>query len=461
MHALWKLQLPSSVKTVRYGFDCPYHGKDCCDPEGGVCKRRLDAMQMHMQKAFDSCRDAFLAMQKDSKWTKTGSRRPLTTSPLGLFIEHRAAVWVEHSILATVRAEVPRLAPLPGIKSSIYGLRWSPHSTSIRTSRYICLCASCVQLGAPRPLCLYPGMSHERVVSFRILNPKGYKTITIKRMQAFLSIRAPTTARSGSKAVLVGRIVPLLAWDAGEREALGSDARKLLDAVTAKIVQFETLQQSVREQAEAAALEAGRQMKQAELLVQQAREQMQQIQSAPNEEAVLALQMTVVRLQMAKNANEQPAAHADRKAQTAAKRSAPSSSSLSSSPAASSPPSIPAALAKRALALSASDPASAAKAVIDSLEADARLSVYFKDAGWCSCFLLKKAGSDTGFLSVLWDCETDGCDANSASAARCADARCTHGGDGQDGREVGRLKKASVIRDFQAGEVRLLAEDAE
>ena len=102
-----------------------YHGKDACDPEGGVCKRRLDAMQMQMQKAFDSCLAAFDAMKNDKAWTRTESTRPCTLSPLGLFIESRTAVWVPRDVLEAQRKAVPRLAVLKGIHS-VYGLRWSP-----------------------------------------------------------------------------------------------------------------------------------------------------------------------------------------------------------------------------------------------------------------------------------------------------------------------------------------------
>ena len=96
MYELFRLQLPPSVRRVWYGFDCPYHGKDCCDPEGGVCKRRLDSLQMKKQKAFDSCREAFRAMEDNAEWKRDGAIRPKTTSPLGVFIERRHAIWVDH-----------------------------------------------------------------------------------------------------------------------------------------------------------------------------------------------------------------------------------------------------------------------------------------------------------------------------------------------------------------------------
>jgi len=423
-------------------------------------------MQMMMQKAFDSCRDAFTAMKTDPKWTKEGAKRPLTTSPLGLFIEHRTPVWVEKAALTALRAEMPRLAPLPGIKSSIYGLRWVPSSSTITTARFSCLCSSCVQV-APRPQCVYAGMSQEKSMSFRVIASRGPKSVTIKQLKAFLAIRAPQMKKSGSKAELVARVAPLLSWLAGEREAVAGDEQKLTEAVSIKIVEFEAIQQEARDQKEMAILAAGRQMRHAEELVEQAKEQMQKLQQSGGDDAVLALQMTVMQLHLVKAQHLEKSEDGKKEGKAdgkAVKRPAssppPAPAFLSSSSASLAKPSSSAAsgpgtsgFAKRpAVTVGAAD---AAKAAISLLSEHSRLSVYYADEGWLSGFVVKNSPSDSGMILVVWDCDVSGCPANAASRFDCSSSCCTHGDAGADGRERTRLKKSTLVVNYQAGEVRL------
>ena len=275
MYELWKLDLPSSVTRVWYGFDCPYHGKDCCDPEGGVCKRRLDALQMKMQRAFESCRAAFAAMQRSSEWTLITAARPRTTSPLGVFIERRSAVWVEHEQIEQLRAAAPRLRPLRGIRGSVYGLRWVPGVNQIFLSRFLCLCVGCHTSATP---CAFPKLCQWRQYSFHLLPARSdIKVLTVKQLKAFLAIHAPHLPQTGRKPALVTRVATLLTWGDGEREAC-TDSVKLTVAVTKKVLVIEAALKSRREQKEKEALEAARQHNEAQELASKAKDLVETLQ---------------------------------------------------------------------------------------------------------------------------------------------------------------------------------------
>ena len=110
----------------------------CCR---GVCKRKLDALQMAKGMAFASQLAAYEALSQDAGWTRTAARRPASTSSLGLFIERRTAIWIRRAELETARSKVPRLAPLKGIHST-FGLRWTPGQGTVATAPFLCIRSS-------------------------------------------------------------------------------------------------------------------------------------------------------------------------------------------------------------------------------------------------------------------------------------------------------------------------------
>ena len=168
----------------------------------GVCKRKLDAFQMKMQKAFASCLAAFEKISKDSGWQRLESQRPASLSPLGLFIERREAVWIERSALATVRENLPRLAVLKGVHST-YGFSWTPGAPDVAMSRFLCHCAECVDPDSRR-VCRYAAMTRATNRRFRVLPPRSdIKLITVPRLKAFLAIKAPHLPKSGLKPALM------------------------------------------------------------------------------------------------------------------------------------------------------------------------------------------------------------------------------------------------------------------
>jgi len=452
MHALWSLSLPVSVKVVRYGFDCPYHGKDCCDPEGGVCKRYLDALQMKMQKAFDSCIAAFQEMNNHPHWKKEGASRPKTTSRLGLFIESRSAVWVDPEQLRSFRQKIPRLAPLPGIKSSVYGLTWTPGAKFISVFPLLCLCPGCLSESTPRPPCLYPKLVTPTQHSFRVQQAKGFKPVTLPRLKAFLSVKAPRVSRSGAKPALLIAAANVLIWAQGEREACTTDAA-LLKAVTDKIVAIENADQQVREAKEAQALEAARQLHHAQELCALAQAQMRDA-SAPgaSPEKVLDLQQTIIQLdQIRSSSSPQPLPVLPSSPPIPTSSAASSAVSSSSSSALGPAPAV-----KRKKAQDKSQqhkrvlltltPAAVAEAVVQALSAGDIISVMYDDAGW---LFGRVSRVEAKSIYITWPCAEPSCPTQSASGV------CTHGEDDSDGRDVSRFLKTKVVKDLQKGEVRV------
>ena len=75
---------------------------------------------------------------------------------MGVFVERRDAVWVSTKALQQERAVMPRLSALSGIRSWVYGVRFSPGpSTTLRLSHFPCFCQGCKCKAA----CDYPGLA--------------------------------------------------------------------------------------------------------------------------------------------------------------------------------------------------------------------------------------------------------------------------------------------------------------
>ena len=426
MHALWSMSLPASVKVVRYGFDCPYHGKDCCDPEGGVCKRYLDALQMKMQRAFDSCIAAFHEMNNHPHWKKEGATRPKTTSRLGLFIESRYAVWVDPEKLRMFRHNILRLAPLPGIKSSIYGLVWTPGAKIISAFPLLCLCPGCLSLITPRPPCLYPKLVTPTEHSFRVQQAKGFKPVTLPRLKAFLAVKAPRVSRSGGKPQLLLAAANVLTWAQGEREACTTDV-SLLKAVTDKIVAIEIADQQVRETKDAQALEATRQLHHAQQICAQVQAQMRDASVSGANPLDLSVSQSPLPISSASNASV---------------RSLSSSSSASAikRKQGQQQPQQP----KRIIL--EPKPAAMAETVVGALSAGDAICVLYDDAGWLSGVVSRVENKS---IYITWPCDEPTCPSHSAAGI------CTHGEDDGDGREVTRFLKTKLVKDLQKGEIRV------
>ena len=415
----------------------------CCR---GVCKRKLDALQMELGMAFASQYAAFEALAKDVGWTRVAARRPASTSALGLFIEARSAVWIPRSNLETARAQVPRLAPLKGIHAT-FGLRWTPGQAAVTTARFLCLCAACVVPDGGGQTCRFPGLTQQSDHTFRVLPPRtGVKVITIARLKAFLAIRGPALPRSGRRAVLIARAAGLLTWDDGEREACVTDDALAL-AVTNKVTEFEAACERAQTEAEARAREAQAQQEAAEKVVADAVKKIALLRrsggaSAPA--AIAALQQQVVTVHLANlvragaEDKQEPDEGAEGKQQEGKQREGKQQEG------------------KQAEGKQAEGKVTceeAANSEISALQTDDRLSVFFQDAGWCSGFVSRLTNS---FVYVLWDCAEADCPANRAPTVRSEDVKwmCTHDGGG-DGREETKLKKTTLVRDLMLGEVKL------
>jgi len=238
MYALTKIELPSSVCEVRYSFDCPYHGKDCCDPEGGCCKRRISTLQMADLKAFQVAKQAFDALAADEQWTRVNVQRPKHTGPLGLFIERRVAVWVSKDDLQKERAAQPKsLSSLVGMRSA-YGVRFAPvreQNPMVETSRFMCFCEGCNQL--PRAACRFPLLTQP--VSKTKFKVDRVPAATIAQLKAYIHARASHLPVGGTRPVLVQRVAQVLVLK-GEfgSSPLPTDADDLLQAVTKKLASF-------------------------------------------------------------------------------------------------------------------------------------------------------------------------------------------------------------------------------
>jgi hypothetical protein len=276
-HALSQFAFPTSVVEVRWAFDCPYHGhfiafiephvllfmqicwvactgKDLCDPEGGCAKRRLNTIQLKMQKAFDTGRTAFEALKKDPTWTRLNSQR--ACGRLDTFFEYREAIWVESKLLQQARAKVPpKLSPLPGIRSKVYGLRFAPAPglKVVHTARFMCYCAGCKTW--PRQACSYPGMSQTTGSHVLRVLPTG-KPVTKKELRAFLFVQTPRVVPPHSRNLqqLLVLVADNLTWTLESPRPI--DEAELKQAVTKRIRAYLLQRESDLQAAEDGRLQA-------------------------------------------------------------------------------------------------------------------------------------------------------------------------------------------------------------
>jgi len=216
-----------------------------CDPEGGCAKRRLNVLQMSKGTAFEVARDAFTALCEDRSWSRVDSRR--TCGPLGTFVEHRQAVWLEREDLAKARAETPTLSTLDGIKSTVYGVRFQPGpSPTLECLPFLCYCPGCHAW--PRTKCDFAGLCQP--LSTHVFQVNRVRGATIAQLKSFLAIMSKSVKRSGTRAELVVKVANALTWDAEPRPL---DADGLSQAVTKRMAAFIVAWQAHRDALAAAA----------------------------------------------------------------------------------------------------------------------------------------------------------------------------------------------------------------
>jgi hypothetical protein len=276
-YALSQLAVPTTLQEVCWSFDCPYHGmcrhhlctlspgtmskwiravayvgKDLCDPEGGCTKRRIDALQLQLDRAFRVGREAFEALCKDVEWSRVAVQR--NCGDLDTFVERRTAVWVGTKDLQAKRDAVPKLSSLAGIRSWVYGVRFQPDpydfAPKLQLSQFLCFCNGCKTF--PRTACLFPELSRVRKeFQFKV---NRVTSATIKELMGFLSLQQPAVVgvhKSQGRDHIVGVVARHMSWAQGERErCTTTDA--LLQAVSKKYRAW----QASRDQALAAAEQA-------------------------------------------------------------------------------------------------------------------------------------------------------------------------------------------------------------
>ena len=414
---------------------------------------------MKNQIAFESCKAAFEAMANNPGWTKQGVPRPEHVSPLGVFIGSRDAVWVEPSDLEQLRASQPRLRPLPGIKSRVYGLRFRPGCEDVYTSPFLCLCPGCSTW--PRTQCAYPLLCPETKQAFHIVAARVI-TVTVPRLKAFLVVHGKP--RSGNKPALVARAAPLFDWSEGEQPA---DPEELLVAVSNKIVEFEAEQLAVLEKGREEALKTARNLEELKERLLKAQEDLASATVSLSNPAAAARPPLTPAVSESKRSSARPPPTANKTPLSNTPAAAAHSSltpavSESKSPSADPPP---AAInsgrkqAKRsARVVQPSSPkkarlsaAGAAQIIAQDINVGRTISLYFNDAGWCDGVVSSVSGKG---IEITWPCDDDTCPTR--TAVDVLQETCPHGKDGDDGRQLTAISQRRLALDLQKGEIRLL-----
>lgn len=203
-----------------------------CDPEGGVCKRRLDTLQMQNKKAFETAKAAWRALREDQDWTLVSKGRPAKLDPLATFIEKREAIWVESSELRNIRASLPSLSVLSGIRSRVYGVTFSPGPNPVfETRSLLCLCSHCHDNHSNQ--CSFPSMSV--VLNSQSFQVNRVKAATKAQLEGYLVLNGHTVkeVKKLSKVEQVKLAADKLVWTCERPE----EPDALLQSVTVKLLE--------------------------------------------------------------------------------------------------------------------------------------------------------------------------------------------------------------------------------
>ena len=211
---------------------------------------------MQNDKAFECGRAAFDALAEDLTWSRVNATRNPSVGLLGTFIERREAIWVESETLQKERADMPKLAPLAGIRSSVYGVRFcpGPSNNTVHLSRFMCFCRGCSS--SPREPCAFPHFSASRPHTLRI---KGEKEVTKDQLKGFLLLQQPpvSLAKSAKRDVFIQRAAEYVVWaDQHEKQCAERDSAALSRAVSAKVLAFLAERASRLQQEDADRLQA-------------------------------------------------------------------------------------------------------------------------------------------------------------------------------------------------------------
>ena len=240
-------------------------------------------MQLQNEKAFECGRAAFDALAEDVTWSRVTARRHASVGLLGTFIERRQAIWVEAEALQKERADMPKLAPLSGIRSSVYGVRFCPRlANTVHLSRFLCFCRGCSSW--PRGQCAFPHLSTSRAHTLRI---KGEKEVTKVQLNGFLLLQQPpvSLAKSARRDVYIRKAAEYVVWADQERQDAEGDAAALSQAVSVKVLAFLAERASRLQQEDAERLEAAH-----ALVLQGLRAALQRADSGPGPSEDVVLQ---------------------------------------------------------------------------------------------------------------------------------------------------------------------------
>lgn len=203
-----------------------------CDPEGGCTKRRIDQKQMEQKSAFAVGRAAFEALRRDQVWTRWNVQR--TGDPLATFIERRHAVWLESKAMEEIRANAPKLSPLSGIRSWVYGVRYVPGTKKFDLCRFMCFCLGCKAW--PRTTCSFAGLS--AVVKTHVFRVNHSKLATKAQIGGFLSLQVPPVPyRPTLKLLALMQLaVPAFTWTSEDREKMAESEEEYKQTVSRRIL---------------------------------------------------------------------------------------------------------------------------------------------------------------------------------------------------------------------------------